>query len=387
MDALAYLAGAFALLALLVHVASSHSASRRCRVSSTARRPVFTHGPSVTIIRPVCGVDAYEELTLRSTFELDYGPYEVLFCCASANDPVVPLVQQLISAHPAVQARLLIGDDRLSQNPKLNNIAKGWRAASHAWIVLADSNVLMPSDYLQRLLTAWRVDTGLVSAPPIGSHPGNIWAELECAYLNTYQARWQYAADTLGMGFAQGKSMLWRRADLDAAGGIWALASEPAEDAAATKVVRAAGLRVRLPDCGFLQPLGSKSARQVWARQLRWARLRRSTFPGYFSLEIFSGVLAPLLAIGVASALLDLDFAPLALAYTGLWMGAEAWLATSAGWSFSWRAPFACLLREALLPVLWMQAWFGNSLSWRGNDMSIARDATREAEDLIRASR
>ena len=387
MDALAYLAAAFALVALLVHVASSISASRRCRVSSTARLPAFTHGPSVTVIRPVCGMDAYEEMTLRSTFELNYGAYEVLFCCASADDSVVPLVQQLMSEHPEVQARLLIGDDRLSQNPKLNNIAKGWRAASHAWIVLADSNVLMPPDYLQRLLTAWRADTGLVSAPPIGSHPGNLWAELECAYLNTYQARWQYGADTLGMGFAQGKSMLWRRADLDAAGGIWALASEPAEDAAATKVVRAAGLRVRLPDCAFLQPLGARSAQQIWARQMRWARLRRSTFPGYFALEILSGLLAPLLALGLTAAWFDFDYVPLAAAYTATWIGAEAWLATSAGWVFSWRAPFACLLREALLPVLWGLAWFGNSLSWRGNNMTLAPDGTRDAEDLIRVSR
>ena len=37
--------------------------------------------------------------------------------------------------------------------------------------------------------------------------------------------------------------MLWRYADLEAAGGIRALAAEVAEDAASTKVVRAAGLR------------------------------------------------------------------------------------------------------------------------------------------------
>jgi len=318
-------------------------------------------------------MDAYEELTLRSTFELEYAAYEVLFCCASADDPVVPLVQRLIAEYPSVQARLLIGDERVSQNPKLNNVAKGWRVASHDWIVIADSNVLMPPDYLQRLLASWRHDTGLVSAPPIGSHPGTIWAELECAYLNTYQARWQYAADTLGMGFAQGKSMLWRRSDLDAAGGIRALASESAEDAAATKVVRAAGFRVRLPDGAFPQPLGFRSARQVWARQVRWARLRRVTFPGFFALEIVSGLLAPLLALVLAASVLDVDVVPLAAAYAGLWFATEAWLATVVGWPFSWRTPLMCLLREFLLPVLWVQAWSGNSLSWRGNDMTVAR--------------
>jgi ceramide glucosyltransferase len=25
-----------------------------------------------------------------------------------------------------------------------------------------------------------------------------------------------------------------------------------------------------------------------------------------------------------------------------------------------------------MLPILWAQAWLGNSFSWRGNDMSLA---------------
>ena len=384
MDAVAHLLGAFALAALLVHVVTTLSASRRCRVPAV-RHPAFDSGPPVSVVRPVCGMDAYEELTLRSTFELDYPKYEVLFCCASRDDPVVPLVQRLIGEHPHVRAGLMIGDEHVSQNPKLNNVAKGWRAAAHEWIVLADSNVLMPRDYLQRLLATWDAETGLVSAPPIGSHADNVWAELECAYLNTYQARWQFMADTLGIGFAQGKSMLWRRSDIEAAGGIWVLASEPAEDAAATKVVREMGLKVRLPDGAFPQPLGVRTARQVWSRQARWARLRRATFPGHFALEILSGLLAPLAALVAMAVLLDFDeesVALLAASYTGLWLAAEAWLANAVGWPFSWRTPLLCCLRELLLPALWLQAWFVNSLSWRGTDMTVARDT-----DLARASR
>jgi ceramide glucosyltransferase len=167
MEAIAHLAGAFTIFAFLTHVATILIARRRLRVPPVgSRRPRQT--PPVTIVRPVCGVDAYEELTLRSTFEIDYPRYEILFCCASADDPVVALVQRLMAEHPEVRARLLIGDDRPTQNPKLNNVLKGWRSATHEWIAIADSNVLMPRDYLQRLLAAWRADTGLVSAPPIG---------------------------------------------------------------------------------------------------------------------------------------------------------------------------------------------------------------------------
>jgi ceramide glucosyltransferase len=376
MIAIGHLAGAFVIFAFLTHIATTLVSLRRLRVPQAQRLPI-TNGPPVTIVRPVCGVDAYEEMTLRSTFELDYPRYEILFCCASADDSVVALVERLLAQHPHINARLLVGDDQPSQNPKLNNVLKGWRNAEHEWIVIADSNVAMPRDYLQRLLSTWRADTGLVSAPPIGQRPESVWAELECAYLNTYQARWQYAADALGGGFAQGKNMLWRRSDLEAAGGLLALAREPAEDAAATKVVRGLGLKVHLADGAFPQPLGPRTAPQVWGRQVRWARLRRATFPGFFALEILSGLAAPLgcfLYAGWALEMESTDVLGVASAYVGVWLAAEAWLAATLGWHLSWRSPLLWLLRELLLPALLIQAWLGKSLSWRGTDMTGARD-------------
>jgi ceramide glucosyltransferase len=376
MDPIGKLAGAFTIFAFLTHIATILIARRRLRVPGERALPIAPT-PPVTIIRPVCGVDAYEELTLRSTFTLDYPRYEILFCCALADDLIVPLVERLIAEHPGVKARLLLGDDRPTQNPKLNNVLKGWRAAAHESIIIADSNVAMPRDYLQRLLAAWRPGTGLVSAPPIGRQPQGFWAELECAYLNTYQARWQYAADSLGSGFAQGKNMLWRRSDLEAAGGVLALAREPAEDAAATKVVRGLGLKVRLADGAFPQPLGARTAAQVWGRQIRWARLRRATFPGFFALEILSGLAAPLLCFVFAAWVRDmdsLDVLAVAAAYVGVWLATETWLAATVGWHLTWRSPLLWLLRELLLPALLIQAWLGKSLSWRGNAMTSARD-------------
>ncbi len=124
----------------------------------------------------------------------------------------------------------------------------------------------------------WAPDTGLVSSPAIGSRPDGFWAELECAFLNTYQARWQCFADDVGMGFAQGKTMLYRRDLIEAAGGIRAFGTELAEDAASTKIVRRQGLRVRVVNRPFEQPLGRRTVTEVWRRQIRWARLRRDTF-------------------------------------------------------------------------------------------------------------
>ena len=161
---------------------------------------------------------------------------------------------------------------------------------------MADSNVLMPRDYIQRLLARWGANTGVVVSVPIGARPGNFWAELECAFLSTFQARWEYVADTFGFGFAQGKNMLFRRDILEAGGGIRALGQEVAEDAATTKMMRALDRKVRVMDSPFVQPLGRRSAMQVWGRQVRWARLRRITFPVMFLPEILTGSLLPMIA-------------------------------------------------------------------------------------------
>jgi ceramide glucosyltransferase len=367
----------FLALATLIHLASAAMSVWRIRWRGAAHVQVMTEHvrnslPPVTIIRPVCGVDPFDELTLRSTFRLEHPGLELIFCSARERDAAVPLVRRLIAEHPHVDAKLLTGDDKSTPNPKLNNVIKGWAAARHAWVVIADSNVLMPADYVARLFASMRRDTGLVCSPPVGSRPLGFWAEVECAFLNTYQARWQLAADTVGFGFAQGKSMLWPRKLLDAAGGIRTLGIEIAEDAAATKVVRGRGLRVRLVDEPFQQPLGGRTYKQILDRQVRWARLRRATFPLCYSPEVLTSSLAPMAAAVVAAPLGEMDGVAAAGLVAVVWFGTEAALAKAAGWHVSLVSPFAWLVRDLMLPVVWLKGWIGDGFTWRGNDMTVA---------------
>lgn len=358
----------------LVNLVSVAVAARRI-----GRRPgssTFPTGAAVSLVRPVCGVEPFGEELLRRGLRLDYPAYEVIFCVAEACDPMVPLIRRLMAAHPDVAARLIVGDERVSGNPKLNNCVKGWEAARHDWVVLADSNVWMASDYLQRLQAVWRRETGLVCSTPIGARPQGLFAELECAFLNTLQARWQYTGEAIGLGFAQGKSMLWHKPFLDARGGIRALAAEIAEDAAATKLVRAAGRQVHLVAAPFDQPLGRRSLREVWARQVRWARLRRVTFPLFFAPEIGSGALLPF-AIAAAAVPRPAVLAGL-VGLALLWYGAEFALAARAGWHRPPRMLLAFILRDAMIPALWVSAWLRSAIVWRGNAMQIrSKDAGR----------
>jgi ceramide glucosyltransferase len=375
MNDLILLAGTFCLAASIAQISSIVAVIRRFH-----RRDGRTVDDAVpvSILRPVCGVENFIEETLRSTFHLDHPNYEVVFCVADPDDPVIPIVRTLMADHPHIEATLLIGNVTVSANPKLNNLVKGWHGSRHDWVLMIDSNVLMPKDHVRRMLSAWREDTGLVCSPPIGSAPGNIWAELECAFLNTYQARWQCFADSIGLGFAQGKSMLWRRDLLDRAGGIETLASEIAEDAAATKIVRALGLRVRLVREPFEQPLGRRGLADVWRRQVRWARLRRETFRLYFVPELFVGAVPPLVLAAVMAAAAGWPIAGTLASMAALWYAAEAILAHTAGWPLSWRSVAMWITRDALLPVLWVAAWAGDDFEWRGNAMTVGDDVFRQ---------
>ena len=199
-----------------------------------------------------------------------------------------------------------------------------------------------------------------------------VWAELECAFLNTYQARWQYVADALGFGFAQGKTMLWRRADLERAGGIETLAKEVAEDAASTKIVRDAGLKVRLVDRPFpptarpsdrgrsvesagalgaaaprklpcVFPAGSDVRRRAADDRAR----RRRTWPWA----------VPVLSVACASACSG--------------TASETLLAAIAGWHLSRALPALLPRARPALPVLFVNALRGDDFVWRGNEMQV----------------
>jgi ceramide glucosyltransferase len=136
--------------------------------------------------------------------------------------------------------------------------------------------------------------------------------------------------------------------------------------------VRDLGLRVRLVDAPFEQPLGYRSAGEVWARQLRWAQLRQASFWQYYALELLAGSLAPLAAAAYAVvAALGLPLGSV-IAVAAVWYGAEAALARAAGWHLSLRSPAAFILRDALLPLLWIGGCLGRGFVWRGNEMRPA---------------
>ncbi len=356
-----------AALPLLAHLASAVLAmSRPVKAPHGAGAPFR---PFISLIRPVKGLDPFDRATLASSFRLDYPDYEVIFCADAEGDPACGLIRDMIAAHPDVKARLLIGDAGLTANPKLNNLEKGVAAAEGDWLAMVDANLMLAPDFLAGLADSWQADTGLVSGPPLGTRAENLWGAVECAFLNTSQARWQLAADALGMGFAQGKTLFWNARLLEAGGGVRALGRDMAEDVASTKLVRGQGLKVHLPYSLSAQPVGVRTLRAVWDRQLRWSRVRRDGFPGLFLAEIAQGPvpgLAVLLGLAAAGA------APIGLAagFLVLWYGAEIVFGRTLGLAISPRDLAAMILRDLLQPALWAATFARRGFAWRGTEMA-----------------
>src|SRR6266446_1584654 len=119
-------AASFCGTALVFHIVSIIVAAWRCRPRPAPPPyppPQAGEGrvgavpaavPPVSIVRPVCGLDNFLEETLRTSFELDYPKYELIFCVASTRDPAIAVVPRLIAAHPHCDTRLLVGGGRVS---------------------------------------------------------------------------------------------------------------------------------------------------------------------------------------------------------------------------------------------------------------------------------
>jgi ceramide glucosyltransferase len=112
---------------------------------------------------------------------------------------------------------------------------------------------------------------------------------------------------------------------------------------------------------------------------VRWARLRRATFPLHFAPEIVTTSLLTLAAAAIGGEELGVSAPAALILAAAIWYGAEASLAAVARWPLAWSSPAAWMARDALLPVLWLSGWMNARFVWRGNVMS-ADEETLVAE-------
>jgi ceramide glucosyltransferase len=326
----------------------------------------------VSILKPLKGVDAGSEENLESFFRLNYPDFELLFSVADAHDPAARTVRQLMAKYPGVKSRLIVGAIDIGPNPKVNNMVKSYEQASNDFVLISDSNVRVPTDYLKRLVAHWGPDVGLVTAIVAGRSPDGAGGLLEATFLNTFYARGMFMAWAVGRPSVIGKSMLFRRSDAARFGGIRALGCYLAEDYMAGEAFRHLGRKVVLATDPVHQHIGEHTLQAFWSRHLRWGRIRKAQAPLIFAIEPPFGAITSGL-IGAWAALHTLAIAPAAFLtiHLTLWSACDYFLLRKLGGKADFRWPILWFAREFLSLPLWAHIASGNTVNWRGRKLRL----------------
>lgn len=340
--------------------------------AALARRPGslpdIHHRPAdFSIVAPLNGAADASTAYIDALRKLSEAGAEVLICAAGPEDGAVRPTRALWPLAP-----ILLGADT-TFNPKMNNVRKGLEAATRPVVALCDAGILLEAGELCHAAAPLSDKIGLVLALKAADDPGNFAAAIERAYIDGHQARFLFAADRLGIAVASGGVTLLSRQTLQQIGNWRGFNRWIADDYSVTRAVRELGLSTRLGAVMPRLPLGRREWRDVWPRQVRWARtrLRLPVWPLVLWEPaigaVASGVAgaAALVGIGASAGLVVLAL----FVHIAGWLAAEKWFMEGRDLGFGPQAAMAALVREILAPFLMVRALGGRTIDWRGTDL------------------
>lgn len=327
--------------------------------------------PPVSVLKPLRGVDEHLERNLRAFFEQDHPCFELVFGIEGDEDPALAVVRRLRRAYPNTRVRLVVHDGGRGINPKVSNLRAMLEAVEHDVLVISDSNVRVPRDYLRRMATEMlEPGVGLVTSPFAGTGERTLGATLENLHLNGgVAAGVAVPTELLGHPVVVGKSMMFRRSVLARLGGLESVAHVLAEDYVIGRMFHAAGYRIRLCPQPIQNVNARTTLRQMLDRHVRWGMIRLRMQPVAFVLEpltvpLVVALLAPAFGVGGP--------APLVWAFAlTLLRDATQWIALRGPRGLARALPLFPL-RDAVVLLAWATAFFRRHVVWRGHRVRVS---------------
>ncbi|HEY6008633.1 MAG TPA: bacteriohopanetetrol glucosamine biosynthesis glycosyltransferase HpnI [Geobacteraceae bacterium] len=332
-------------------------------------KPATAYTPPVTILKPVKGMDAESFENFASFCRQDYPCFQIVFACASADDPVIPVIRKLMAAFPAADIDLVVDERIYGPNYKVCNLMNAFPRARHDLLIVCDSDISVGPRYLREVCAPFAdpavgLVTSLYRSPGVR---GAATAVEAMGFTVEMVPNVMVALKLEGLSFALGASMAVRREALEKIGGFDALVDYLADDYQLGNKVCRAGYRLELSDYFVESVMHREGLATVLSRQLRWARTMRVSRPGGY---LASGITQPFPALCLA--LICSGFSRAGLLAVLLLYGVRS----LCGLVFSRR-----YIRDGLFPrylwllpardlfafATWGLSFLGNRVLWRGH--------------------
>jgi ceramide glucosyltransferase len=377
------MAQAFTMALLVLAVASvaiTLAAHLAVRLVLRRKQTAPAHLPPVSILKPLKGCEdgLYENLVALA--QQDHPEFEIICGTADPDDPALAVAERVRDEFPYVRMRVVTGAPAFGLNPKVTNLRHITRFASYPCWLVSDSNVRPGPGYVRAMATALaEPGVGLVHSVLGGVGEDGPGAALENLHMNGWVVSAVAGADVLaGHACVIGKSMLFRRRDLERVGGWLGVRDLLAEDYVLGQRFAGAGLRVAL--CPHVLPVVSsrRTVSQFFNRHVRWGQMRRCIAPWTYLAEPLLNPVPLLSAAGALGALgwlgtgHDAVIATVAAGLVALKIAADAANARAL------RGEGVPLAQLALVPIkdflvlgMWAVGLVWREIDWRGHRMRI----------------
>lgn len=244
--------------------------------------------PPISILKPLNGLDDHLFDNLASFCNQDYPRFEILFSLQDPNDPACRVVQKIKDKFSDREISLIIERCDDGWNPKVNNMLPAYRKARYPYLLISDSNVMVEQDYLKKMIQPMKdLQTGLVTNLIRGVGGKTLGSLFENLHLNSFVlGNVCFLQKFLNIPCVIGKSMLIRKCDLEALGGLRAFKDVLAEDHFIGEKIRERGQKVVLSNHMINNVNEYWGLKRFLNRHLRWGKMRWKIMGYKYVLEL-----------------------------------------------------------------------------------------------------